>query len=81
MADDAVIPPIDPKLLAEARAKGVNVTALIERALARELAAGRTEAEEQKLAAEFRAANREVLREYQDMIARDGVWNEDWRAW
>lgn len=81
MADDATPPAIDPALLEEARAKGVDIESLIDRTLRRELAARRTRGEEAKLAEAFERDNSQFIREYRDLVEREGVWNEQWRQW
>ncbi len=81
MADDLTSPPIDPALLEEARAKGVDVESLIDRALRRELASRRTAAEEAELAIAFTRDNAQFIKDYQNLVEREGVWNEQWRQW
>jgi hypothetical protein len=74
MADDAKPPSIDPALLEAARAKGVDVDVLIDRALRRELA-------ERLPADEARDAANAVVADYNERFDRDGPWIEAWRHW
>jgi post-segregation antitoxin (ccd killing protein) len=81
MADDATPPAIDPALLEEARAKGVDIEHLIDRTLRQAVAARRTPDDEARLAEAFERDNAQFIREYRDLVEREGVWNEQWRQW
>jgi hypothetical protein len=74
MADDVRPPEIDPRLLEEARAKGVDVETLIDRTLRREIAA--------KLDPDAaRQAAKALVDDYNARYDRDGPWIEAWRHW
>lgn len=77
MADDVKPAGIDPALLDEARAKGVDVDALIVRTLRRELASRWTQEE----AAASRKAAADLVADCNERFDRDGAWAEAWRRW
>jgi len=74
MADDVKSPQIDPRLLEEARAMGVDVETLIERTLRQEIAT-RLDRESATRAA------KDLVDDYNVGYDRDGRWIEAWRAW
>lgn len=60
---------IDTALLAEARGLGLNLSAVLERAL------------EKERAARWLAENQEAIAAYNRRIEADGVWSDGWRRW
>jgi post-segregation antitoxin (ccd killing protein) len=77
MADDAKSPAIDPALLEQARAQGIDVETLIDRTLRRELAARRAPSDAERA----RAMAETLVAEYNERFDRDGPWIEAWRRW
>jgi post-segregation antitoxin (ccd killing protein) len=77
MADDAAKPAIDQSLVEEARARGVDVETLIDRALRREIASRRSakQGEQARRDAEILGAD------YNQRFDRHGAWIEAWRHW
>lgn len=60
---------IDASLLAAARSQGINLSAVLEQALARESA--------QRWLEENRAA----IEAYNEDVRANGVWSDGWRRW
>lgn len=60
---------IDAGLLKEARAQGLNLSAVLERALVRETTA------------QWLAENRAAVKAYNRSIETRGVWSDGWRRW
>lgn len=60
---------VDAELLAAAREQGINLSAVLERALAEERA--RRWLEE----------NREAIEAYNEDVRANGVWSDGWRRW
>jgi post-segregation antitoxin (ccd killing protein) len=77
MADDATKPAIDQTLVDQARASGVDVETLIDRALREEIASRRSS--EQKNQAQRDADI--LVADYNERFDRDGPWIEAWRHW
>ena len=63
----------DATLLADARAKGLNLSETLERSLKAELAALE--------AARWRAANDEAIRAYNERINKEGTFGEQTSGW
>jgi post-segregation antitoxin (ccd killing protein) len=74
MADDIRPPEIDPQLLEEARAKGVDVESLIDRTLRHEIANKLDPEAARRVAAA-------LVEDYNTRYDRDGAWIEAWRNW
>ena len=76
---------IDPELAAEAERLGVDLTvagvAGVERALAIRRNAVKSDAERADDARAWAAENAEALKAYNERIARDGIFGEDFRTW
>lgn len=76
---------IDPELAAEAERLGVDLsvagTAGVERALAVRRNAEKSDAERAAEARAWAQENAEALEAYNERIARDGVFGEDFRTW
>jgi antitoxin CcdA len=68
-AKKAVNLSVDAGLLQQARANGLNLSALFERALAEHAA---------KL---WLAENREAIEAYNASVRANGVWSDGWRRW
>ena len=64
---------IDPGLAAEARAAGLNVSGVLDRALRTELKAHRE--------AKWRKDNKAAIEESNDEVARNGLWCDKYRVW
>lgn len=64
---------IDTELVALARESGVNLSALLERALRETLREKREEL--------WREANKAALDAYDRHIERDGLWCDEFRTW
>jgi antitoxin CcdA len=60
---------IDAKLLDEARARGDNLSQILDHAL------------RQKRAEEWRAENADAIRLNNERIKREGLWSEKMRVW
>ena len=76
---------IDPAMVAEAERLGVDLTtaglAGVEQALARRRNALKSDAERAAEARAWAEENAEALKAYNERIARDGVFGEDFRTW
>ena len=76
---------IDPELAAEAERLGVDLSvagiAGVERALAIRRNARKSDAERAEEARAWAEENAEALKAYNERIARDGVFGEDFRTW
>ena len=76
---------IDPELAAEAERLGVDLfvagIAGVERALAIRRNARKSDAERAEEARAWAEENAEALKAYNERIARDGVFGEDFRTW
>ena len=64
---------IDPGLAAEARAAGLNVSGVLDRALRTELKAHRE--------AKWRKDNKAAIEESNDEVALNGLWCDKYRVW
>ena len=64
---------IDETLLARARIEGVNLSASLERSLRVDVANLETE--------RWKRDNAQAIRESNEDIERNGLWNEDYRIW
>lgn len=64
---------IDADLVAEAKAAGTNLSALLEDALRDRL--------ESERATRWRQENKEALEAYDRHIERDGLWCDEYRTW
>ena len=64
---------IDPELAAEARAAGLNVSGVLDRALRTELKAYRE--------ARWREENRVAIEESNAEMERNGLWCDKYRVW
>ena len=64
---------IDEALAAEARAAGLNVSGLLDRALRTELKARRE--------ASWREENKSAIEESNAELERNGLWCDDYRLW
>lgn len=62
---------IDAELLADARAAGTNMSALLERALENDLKEHRAE--------KWRQENREAIRNHNRFVRKHGLLSDDWR--
>lgn len=62
---------IDAELLAEAKAAGTNLSAVLERALAAELEDVRLE--------KMRFEHREAIDAYNEFVAKHGLLSDEWR--
>ena len=60
---------LDAELLASAREQGMNLSAILERALAEE----RTRL--------WLEENREAIEAYNEDVRANGVWSDGWRRW
>lgn len=81
-SDTAIDPhPGDEALEARARAAGVDLDALTELERIRKLREFLTPAELDAIVSLTRARLKEDARIYNEMIERDGLWNEDFRPW
>jgi antitoxin CcdA len=60
---------VDEKLLADAKAAGLNLSATLDRALRKEMAI------------RWSAENAEAIKVYNESIDRDGVWLDEFRSW
>lgn len=60
---------INETLLSEARAQGLNLSAVLERALI------------QERARRWLAENREAIDAYNRGVEANGVWSDGWRRW
>ena len=76
---------IDPEMVAEAERLGVDLSraglAGIEQALARRRNALKTDVERAEEARDWADENAEALEAYNERIARDGIFGEDFRTW
>tara|TARA_R110000764_G_scaffold94859_1_gene178661 strand:- start:109 stop:366 length:258 start_codon:yes stop_codon:yes gene_type:complete len=76
---------VDPAIVAEAERLGVDMSkaglAGVERALARQRNALKTEAERTSDARAWAEENAEALKAYRVRVERDGVFGEDFRSW
>ena len=76
---------IDPELAAEAERLGVDLSvagiAGVERALAIRRNARKSDAERAEEARAWAEENAEALKAYNERIARDGIFGEDFRTW
>jgi len=76
---------IDPAMVAEAERLGVDLStaglAGVERALARKRNALKTDADRAQDARAWAEENAEAIKAYNDRIARDGIFGEDFRTW
>jgi len=76
---------IDPELAAEAERLGVDLSvagvAGVERALAIRRNALKSDTERSEEARAWAADNAEALKAYNERIARDGIFGEDFRTW
>ena len=64
---------IDETLLARARIEGVNLSASLERSLRVDVANLETE--------RWKRDNAQAIRESNEDIEKNGLWNEDYRIW
>ncbi len=64
---------VDPELAAQAKAAGVNLSGVLERALRAELKAHRE--------AQWKAENREAIAESNAELERNGLWCDAYRVW
>ena len=72
-AKKAVNLSIDAELVAEAKAAGTNMSALLEKALKQELRERRSR--------KWREENRAALDAYDRHIEEDGLWADEFRTW
>ena len=76
---------IDPAMVAEAERLGVDLSraglAGVEQALMRRRNALKSEAERVADARAWAQENAEAIRAYEERIARDGIFGEDFRTW
>lgn len=63
---------IDAELLAEAKASGTNLSALLEMALEREL--------RERLHQKWRDENREAIEAYNKFVEEHGLLSDEWRS-
>lgn len=64
---------LDETVLAKARAGGMNLSALLERSVL-------AEAKAQEIA-QWRRKNADAIREANEELERNGLWNEPYRLW
>ena len=64
---------VDPQLAAEAKAAGLNVSGVLERALRAELKAHRE--------AQWKAENKTAITESNAELERNGLWCDAYRVW
>jgi antitoxin CcdA len=64
---------VDADLLSEARKQGLNLSELMERAIA-----DVTKAERSR---KWREDNAEAIRQHNDMVEREGLWSDGLRPW
>jgi antitoxin CcdA len=64
---------IDAELLAEAKAAGTNVSAVLERALHEELRERRWQ--------KWREDNREATQSMNEYVRKNGLWSKKYRVW
>lgn len=60
---------VDAELLREAKGSGLNLSAILERALAEERAR------------RWRGENKQAIESYNRSIEQNGVWSDGWRSW
>jgi antitoxin CcdA len=60
---------VDASLLEAARAQGINLSAVLEQALA------------QEAAQRWLTENREAIEAYNEEVRTNGVWSDGWRRW
>ena len=76
---------IDPAMVAEAERLGVDLSraglAGVEQALVRQRNALKSDAERAADARAWAKENAEALKAYNERIARDGIFGEDFRTW
>ena len=64
---------IDPEIAAEAKAAGINLSGVLERALKSELKIVRE--------AQWKAENREAIESMNTELQRNGLWCDTYRVW
>ncbi len=64
---------IDPEIAAEAKAAGINLSGVLERALKSELKIVRE--------AQWKAENREAIESMTTELQRNGLWCDTYRVW
>ena len=62
---------IDAELLAEAKAAGTNLSAVLEKALLAEVEAARTD--------RIRAEHRDAIEAHNEFVAKHGLFSDEWR--
>ena len=85
MGKDELKIEIDPAIVAEAERLGVDLSraglAGVEQALMRRRNALKSDAERASDARAWAQENAEAIRAYEERIARDGIFGEDFRTW
>ncbi len=64
---------VDADLLSEARKQGLNLSELMDRAIA--------DATKAERARKWREDNAEAIRQHNEMIEREGLWSDGLRPW